>query len=162
MYAITLYEPWATLVAREQKRWETRKWRYPEDLYNARVAIHAGAEWGKIQRDALKVFQGLGLLLDWPRTWLEKGKHNKPDTLRHVLGSVVLGCQQSTSLCRLSWPRTSIERHLGDYSPGRLGWALNDWAPCTPFKAKGRQRFWHLTQTERDRVLEGLDCDTQT
>ena len=41
MKAITLWQPWATLVATGLKEYETRSWAPPEDLIGRRLAIHA-------------------------------------------------------------------------------------------------------------------------
>ena len=42
MKAITLYQPYATLIACGAKRHETRSWRAPGWLIGQRLAIHAG------------------------------------------------------------------------------------------------------------------------
>lgn len=41
--AITLWQPWATLVAIGAKRFEFREWPAPRRLVGRRIAIHAGA-----------------------------------------------------------------------------------------------------------------------
>ena len=40
---ITLWQPWATLVAAGAKPFEFRHWAAPKRLWRQRVAIHAGA-----------------------------------------------------------------------------------------------------------------------
>jgi hypothetical protein len=40
--AITLWQPWASLIARGLKRYETRSWAPPASLIGKRLAIHAG------------------------------------------------------------------------------------------------------------------------
>ena len=42
MRALTLYEPWATLIAEGHKQFETRNWRPPAARIGERIAIHAG------------------------------------------------------------------------------------------------------------------------
>lgn len=42
MKALTLHQPWATLIALRVKTIETRSWRAPESLIGQRIAIHAG------------------------------------------------------------------------------------------------------------------------
>jgi hypothetical protein len=39
---ITVWEPWATLIAEELKPWEFRGWAPPVDLIGRRLVIHAG------------------------------------------------------------------------------------------------------------------------
>ena len=41
MKAITLHQPWATLVALRLKAYETRSWKPPKNLIGERIAIHA-------------------------------------------------------------------------------------------------------------------------
>jgi len=48
MKAITLHQPWATLIALNVKRIETRSWRAPASLIGQRIAIHAGATRGVV------------------------------------------------------------------------------------------------------------------
>jgi activating signal cointegrator 1 len=42
MKALTLHQPWATLIALGVKTIETRSWRAPASLIGQRIAIHAG------------------------------------------------------------------------------------------------------------------------
>jgi activating signal cointegrator 1 len=41
MLTLSLTEPWASLVALQEKRWETRSWRLPKRVLGQEVAIHA-------------------------------------------------------------------------------------------------------------------------
>jgi hypothetical protein len=43
MKAITLWQPWASLVAIGAKPYEFRKWAAPKSVVGQRIAIHAGA-----------------------------------------------------------------------------------------------------------------------
>src|SRR5437660_12667474 len=51
LYAISLWQPWASLIALGLKRFETRSW--PLRKYSPRMsyAIHAAKRWTKAQRD---------------------------------------------------------------------------------------------------------------
>ncbi|MCY4560236.1 MAG: ASCH domain-containing protein [Chloroflexi bacterium] len=42
MYAITLHQPWASLIALGLKTVETRSWPAPARLVGQTVAVHAG------------------------------------------------------------------------------------------------------------------------
>jgi hypothetical protein len=44
MKAITIIQPWATLIALGEKKFETRSW---TTKYRGPLAIHAGMKWGK-------------------------------------------------------------------------------------------------------------------
>ena len=43
MYAITIWQPWASLIAYQCKPYEFRKWPAYRRVINQRIAIHAGA-----------------------------------------------------------------------------------------------------------------------
>lgn len=47
MRALTVKQPWASLIASGEKRIENRTWRPPASLIGERIAIHAGAGWDK-------------------------------------------------------------------------------------------------------------------
>lgn len=47
MRALTVRQPWASLIASGAKRIENRTWRPPAALMGQRIAIHAGAGWDK-------------------------------------------------------------------------------------------------------------------
>ena len=42
MRAVTLYQPWASLIALGHRTTETRSWPAPRSLVGSRIAIHAG------------------------------------------------------------------------------------------------------------------------
>ena len=42
MKALTLHQPWASLIAHGVKSIETRSWAPPQSLVGQRIAIHAG------------------------------------------------------------------------------------------------------------------------
>jgi hypothetical protein len=67
IYAITIWQPWATLIAEGAKRYEFRSWAPAGRFIGSRIAIHAGARPAK--RDELG-----GLLLKLTRCeWRETG-----------------------------------------------------------------------------------------
>lgn len=44
--AITVYQPWASLIAYGFKEFETRHWQPPQKYIGELIAIHAGKQWG--------------------------------------------------------------------------------------------------------------------
>jgi hypothetical protein len=56
MKAISLWQPWASLIACGAKRFETRSWAPPRDLIGQPIAIHAAK---KIDREAVLFAQDL-------------------------------------------------------------------------------------------------------
>ena len=64
---ITVWQPWATLIAEGAKRFEFRSWCPPARYWNTRIGIHAGAR--QVKRDELG-----GLLLKLSRgAWRQAG-----------------------------------------------------------------------------------------
>jgi hypothetical protein len=130
MRAITLWEPWASLLAIGAKRTETRSW---ATRYRGPVAIHAGidprglracAGDGAIE-DALA---GAGLALE-----------------RLPLGCIVavgglVDCRRTEDLVA-----AGLDDPFGDYGPGRYGWQLDRVRPLRdPIRAIGMQGLWVL------------------
>src|SRR4051812_37374075 len=111
MKAISLYQPWASLVVLGIKRLETRRWRTP---HSGLLAIHAS-----------RSFPDAGRLLcrqEPLRTLLaEAGFDTEYDLPRGVLlGTVQLRrCVRSEEIDLDALG--DIERAVGDFSPGR--WA---------------------------------------
>jgi hypothetical protein len=104
--ALSLTQPWASLVALGHKRVETRSW---PTRYRGLLAIHAS-----------KGFPG------WAQDFAAEERAPGRVPARLPLGAVLCVVQ----LCSVvpteeAEGRVSgLERHLGDYSPGRYAWML--------------------------------------
>jgi activating signal cointegrator 1 len=128
--ALTLWEPWATLIALGVKPFETRSWATP---YRGLVAIHAG-----IDRRGLALCEGESEIEE---SLAAAGLSLDPRSL--PLGRVV-------RVARLAecWPTEAIvaddlDDAFGDYSPGRFGWHLHRVQRLLqPIRATGRQGLW--------------------
>ena len=172
MKALTIRQPWATLIALGVKTIETRSWRAPKALIGQRVAIHAGK--------ALPPF-GLQLgpwtIVDTPGRWvasdcdrglvrdLPLGAVVAVATLadcvpivqataelatRAVEPCVVIGYGDDLTLYHptnregLNWG-LDVDDQLpyGDYQPGRWAWMLTDIDQLLdPIPATGKQGVW--------------------
>lgn len=160
MIALTVWEPWATLIALGVKRLETRRWTPPAHLWGRRIAIHAGARWTVGQKHAaeqLGAFPGqerlFGSIL---AEWCRKEISWEPPTLGHVLCTIELAGWAQIRPDNLHWlsmrhrvrPADDCEARgwewaCGDFCGGRFAWELIDpeiIAP--PIAAKGKQGFW--------------------
>ncbi|HET8631127.1 MAG TPA: ASCH domain-containing protein [Thermomicrobiales bacterium] len=149
--AISLYQMWASAVARGVKRVETRSWRTE---YRGILLIHASA----------KVPEDVAAWLDTDQPLRDLCAQHE---LRHrdlpkgaVVGVAYLGGCLSTDSERLDeWivrecAEPDDEYLLGDFSPGRHGWLLG--AACElrwPVKARGYPGLW----TPDDRLLAEVD-----
>ena len=68
VYAITLHQPWATLIALGVKTVETRSWPAPERLLGQTIAIHAGKRVARDPGVAVENEMRVRLGKDWRRT----------------------------------------------------------------------------------------------
>ncbi|MXY35645.1 MAG: ASCH domain-containing protein [Dehalococcoidia bacterium] len=129
MKAITLWQPWASLIAAGIKTAETRSWQPPATLVGQRIAIHAGKEMVLTHDHRVEATLQAEFGDNWP--------YDLPR------GFVVC-----TAVLTRVWATTDRPARYGvdvygDYSPGRYVWeldaidALDDPAP-----AVGHQRIW--------------------
>ena len=170
MKAITLWQPWAQLVAIGAKRLETRSW---ATSYRGPLAIHASKGFTKCARalvatepfwTALSTAPGPLAHRGWPFRFHE---YNLPRgavvaTARlaacceivelaekritlHPLGDVVNVSEGVRALfgASPSRPFPALELAFGDFKPGRFAWVLEDVCRLVePVPAKGRQGLW--------------------
>ncbi len=165
MKAITLTQPWATLVAIGAKRIETRSW---QSSYRGPLAIHAAKGFPRECRE---------LCLTEPfRSALRDAGYDVPDNRPMIMNKILpLGCIVAT--CELTGvystnsrifsfassdifissetgisvgahelfrlPPAEPELSFGDYSPGRYAWVLGNIKPlAVPIPAKGSLSLW--------------------
>lgn len=149
MKAITLTQPWATLVAIGAKRIETRSW---QTAYRGPLAIHAakglGSVGGKRGLDDLCTSDPFfGVLIDAGH------RAGKPLPLGAIVATCeLIGCVpteyvKQVKIIRLTgyddWLWTENEKAFGDYAPGRYAWLLaNIQALPEPIPAKGALSLW--------------------
>jgi activating signal cointegrator 1 len=138
MLAISLHQPWASMIAAGIKKFETRAYPPPKSFeIGGWLAIHAAK---KVLSDELRL---------WSR------KHNlDPDVMPYgtiVCVARITGAYQTGSngfvvdaLDNSKFLSHSITiDEFGDYSPGRWAWLLEDViVPEQPIPERGHQKFW--------------------
>jgi hypothetical protein len=129
MKAITILQPWASLIACGAKQIETRSW---ATKYRGPIAIHAGKQPGKCHKV--------------PEWRLEEifGGAEKP------LGAVIAiadltDCVKMSTLRMIDWREQYgyDEIAFGDFIPGHYAWILGNVRKIDPVPAKGMQRIWN-------------------
>lgn len=143
MKAITIKQPWATLIAVGEKKFETRSW---PTRYRGQLAIHAGKKADKTACMSEEI-----------SSVLAKHGYGSPEDL--PTGAVIAvgeltACYQIQSFSEgeqdvilahndefvhLSAERDAFEIRLGDFSEGRYAWeilGLNKLSLPTPCKGK--------------------------
>lgn len=124
--AISLWEPWATLVRLGRKPYETRHW---ETLYRGPLLICA-AKGGIAQAELMVQCLKFGLNF----TDLHPGKAVALVNLEDCL---------STEIVSHSLGREVLA--TGDFSPGRYAWKFQPISlDFEPFAVKGRQGFFNI------------------
>lgn len=128
MKAITLHQPWASLIFTGWKKFETRSW---PTFYRGPLAIHAA----KRHCPDIRCDEPLGdLLID------EFGGHWAMDLPR---GAVIGTVDLVQCLNVEAFDADAPEQLCGDWSPGRYAWKLeNPHKFAVPIPASGAQGFW--------------------
>jgi hypothetical protein len=138
--ALTLWQPWASLIFTGHKRHETRGFRLPDRLVGEVVAIHAalrspGREGQNVPED-LWWLARRALGDDWVET-IPYGE---------VLGVVRFGNSGPTETGSSGngiAPASEDDRTAGDWTPGRYAWPIFLALKFDrPVPAKGRQGWW--------------------
>ena len=138
MKALTLTQPWASLVAIGAKKIETRSWK---TNYRGPIAIHAAAS-----------FSSVGGVYAAESIWWVNGIH---DVVRRACGyESVRDCPRGVVLATAdlidvdtTWEVgqeiDDLELLYGNYGPGRFAWTLeNVKAFDVPIPAKGALGLW--------------------
>jgi len=126
MKAISLWQPWASAMALNLKKNETRSW---ATSHRGPLLIHAAKKvmgWPSIEIQAL--FDGIAFQpSDLPRGFL-LCMVNLIDCKRILLHNRPQG----------------IEQALGDYTPGRYMWITENLETFDPIPWKGSQRLFNV------------------
>ena len=153
--AITIWQPWASLIAAGAKPFEFRSWPAPRSLIGRRVAIHAGARQMRLPET-----QEL-----WARCRLnlpDFGLHNKlacdvlmrmlerPSLVPHgavlclaTLGQPLRNAELAAALGE-QWVNDSDRQEHSNW-----GWPLTDIDLLEPYiPARGAQGWWRWTRSD--------------
>lgn len=135
MKAITLWQPWAGLIANGSKRYETRSW---NTKHRGRLAIHSA-----------QTIKGLQYAIDNEIPLPENMQFGK------VLCLVDLIEVYKTEELAKMLPPDQLK--LGDFSPGRFAWMIKllyVWE--NPIPASGSQGFWNWEEPGRDQQADRI------
>lgn len=148
MKALSLHQPWASLVAHGLKKIETRGPRSPR-RYRGPLLIHAA-----------KVFDADAYHALWERfdevrcAWLE----SVPPLGAIVAVARVVDIREMTP----EWiaEQTPLERAVGDWQPGRFGWVLEDVRRfAEPIPYAGKQGLFEVVDARVNAALEAWSYD---
>lgn len=151
MKAITVWQPWATLIAIGAKRFETRSW---ATTYRGQLAIHAAK---KIDKEACEQEQIRSVLAEHGYTvdnlptgavvaLVQISECWAIERLESELPAPPVKLNLRSGRCKLwaGYLGSSLEYLVGDYSSGRYAWELTDINQLLqPIPAKGQQGLWN-------------------
>ena len=160
MKVITVWQPWASLIAIGAKPYEFRGWIPPASLIDKRIGIHAGARPIKrievatlIQQLGDETNEGLPCLRkDIALPFLTRVYNSLLDGIEilprsHILCTGVLGTPKSGEECAAEF---GIEAGNDSDRDGTFNWGwpitdIQDLEPPIPFR--GAQGFWNWSGT---------------
>lgn len=147
LHALSLTQPWATLIVRGSKEVETRSW--PTN-FRGEVAIHASKGYTKGELVHLRCcwnFCGaLGIKMGFDGNLWETLPFGA------IVGIATLhDCQPTDNFTQsfLDTPRGTspyqwTERQMGNFDLGRYGFRLSNVREITPVPCKGMLGFWRV------------------
>jgi hypothetical protein len=162
LMALTITQPWATLIAIGAKRYETRSWKRP---YRGPLAIHAA-----------KGLSGLDEIFDRRAKEEDLAELISHEPFASVLAAAgitradllprasIVCLSNLERICKTEDIRDLLEGldddrayqdlEFGNYGDGRAAWRLVDVARCEmPIEAKGGQGLWRVPPDVAEAVL---------
>lgn len=149
--ALSLLQPWASLVVHGRKTIETRSW---STKYRGPLLIHASKRWTRADRALCYTaafwpqLRHLGMVdatRDLPRGCVIG--RVELDVVREIVAADDPNARERP--VTLMVPPPGLELLFGDYTPGRFGWTLTD--PVLferPMFCAGRQGLFDLSPEE--------------
>ena len=159
MKALTIHEPYASLVAGGHKIYETRSW---STRYRGTIAIHAGKQARDVKallalmsharvsmrcdvfRPHTFVHEVVESLFPCPPYYLS----NKTPGMNVFNLGAVIAIGQLVAVHRVEdLTLTARERLFGNYQPGRYAWEIRQVIALeTPVPVNGQQGLWNWTK----------------
>lgn len=142
MKAISLCQPWATLMALGVKTIETRSWSTEHRGY---LAIHATGRFPKEARD---------LCYESPFSDVLKLYYGHCDPRMLSCGKVLAVVNLTSVFYTTVIYPNPLNRAFGDFSPDRFAWVTNNVIQLPWFvEATGRQGLWDWSPPDKFSVL---------
>jgi hypothetical protein len=155
MKAITIWQPYATLLAMQVKLYETRGW---FTRYRGPIAIHAARHWTKETKGA--AFAANRYLVEhqneiqFAPDLLKIGELKWEETLGKVLAIGELQeCIKADDPSQFS----DLDNQFGWLGPGRWAWRIGNIQPVTPIAVTGQQGLWQLPPDVAE-ALRSVSC----
>ena len=144
MKAITLHQPWASLIAAGTKTVETRSWAPPPWVEGQRIAIHAGKQVAG--DDGLNEGTRLAVIRLFGKSWRDRIPRGAVVATALLEKAVQVQSVNPEGVRLFGNPRLPqlLPDPYGDFSPGRWLWFLRDVERVEPPVAVlGKQKIWN-------------------
>jgi hypothetical protein len=155
MKALTIWQPWASLIALGLKPYEFRTWPAPRSIRGQRIVIHAAArktrptELAELLNDPERLLASIGITAD---ATVDRHRLSQAmDLLEKELGSRHSGgvLELGVALCTavLGEPKRCTELFAGlmdpdDINPDMWACPLTEVRTFPPVDMKGARQFW--------------------
>jgi hypothetical protein len=145
MKALTIWQPWASLIIAGAKPWEWRGWPAPRSIVGQRIVIHAGARAPR-HSEIVDILQQLhygdsSLIADIAASLLYR-THLASWPLSAGVGTAILGkpigaLEWAREHCKDGFDSDRIDHH-------KFAWPLTEIEPFEPIvPARGGQGLWN-------------------
>lgn len=147
MKGITLFQPWATLIARYYKRYETRSW---ETSYRGAISIHAGKTF---QKDMLTLYRYDTVFAPIPANEHRGGEYRFPEATDLPRGKIIaianlVDVQPALKVMASLDPHNPMtwdEREFGNWHRDTFAWKLECVRRLSePIVYRGTQGLWNV------------------
>lgn len=160
MLGLTLWQPWAGVMAAGIKRIENRPWLPPPTLMGQRFALHAGKFWDEsadayINDDLMAARSEHPTRPEHPLRGLWRTHVPHLRTFGAVLAVATLVDVVRPNTFEVERERVFEGREdQRRWFFGRCGWVLEDIKALTPIPCLGRQKLWTLPAHVEKLVLD--------
>jgi hypothetical protein len=160
MRAITIHQPWASLLAHGIKDYETRSWPAPAAAVGHTILIHASKNDRAIGAYCSPYPSSAALQLRWSAMrQLPQLPIYEPHAINTMpdlaFGAIIAAAtiEYVIHTHEIAHQQTPRELALGDWSRGRYAWRLaNPQLLTEPVPCRGRQRLWFPNDDILDQV----------
>lgn len=147
--AISLWQPWAQLVAYGEKTFETRSW---STNHRGLLAIHAAKRFQKREQEWADMLRRRGFIEE-PVSTMPLG------AIVAIAHLVEVWPADHPALDAMMIPR---EKHFGDFRPGRFAWELEGVVRLEePIRYPGRQGLFNVPAELLDGALARMSQEVE-
>lgn len=167
LWAITVHQPWASLIAIGEKNVENRDWHPPDGLLGSWIAIHAGKSYDRdTWLNAVTMAKRANAQPDWIRkadTWFEKSRNmteraGKQELKRVLSDAVPYGAIVALAKIEAIVDKDSLTPETQPWFLGTFGWVLSGVTQIEPEACGGQQGLWPVQGELLMRVRDKFKC----